>query len=419
MKTSTTTYPEETFKPGFINKIAKKLVEQRLVNIQGAMIEIQDPIGTWYAGHGDKADIIISVKNLDFYNEVMFSGSKGAAAAYRDGLWTSSDLVKLLRIMTRNIDLLDDFESGSAKIMNLINSLIHRTRSNSRSGSKKNIHAHYDLGNDMFKVFLDPTMTYSCGIFPDKKATLEQASIEKLDRICRKLNIGPEDHVVEIGTGWGSFAIHAANTYGCNVTTTTISRDQHDLAQSRIKEAGLEDKITLLLSDYRDLNGKFDKLVSIEMIEAVGDEHLGEYFSKCASLVKQDGQLLIQAITMPDRRYAQYLKRSDFIQQFIFPGSCVPSLTAMMKYISGHTDLRVENIENIGPHYADTLNQWHENFMSNTDKVRSLGYSNEFIRLWQYYLCYCEAGFREKYLGTLHLHLSRPGYDVPKIKDGK
>jgi cyclopropane-fatty-acyl-phospholipid synthase len=268
----------------------------------------------------------------------------------------------------------------------------------------------------MFKLFLDPTMTYSCGIFPDENSTLEEASIEKLDRICRKLNLGPEDHVVEIGTGWGSFALHAAGTYGCRVTTTTISKEQHDLAYERIKAAGLEEKITLLLTDYRDLTGSFDKLVSIEMIEAVGDNHLGEYFSKCASLVKEDGQLLIQAITMPDNRYEDYLKRTDFIQQYIFPGSCVPSLLAMMNYISEHSDLRVENIDNFGPHYAETLRLWHNKFMQNKDKVQSLGYSNEFIRLWQYYLCYCEAGFEEKYLGTMHLHLSRPAFQVPAIK---
>jgi cyclopropane-fatty-acyl-phospholipid synthase len=353
---------------------------------------------------------------MKFYKQILFSGSKGAAAAYRDGLWTCTELTTLLRIMIRNIQLLDGFETGTAKIMNAFNSVVHWTRNNTRRGSRKNIHAHYDLGNDMFKLFLDPTMTYSCGIFPDENSTLEEASIEKLDRICRKLNLGPEDHVVEIGTGWGSFALHAAGTYGCRVTTTTISKEQHDLAYERIKAAGLEEKITLLLTDYRDLTGSFDKLVSIEMIEAVGDNHLGEYFSKCASLVKEDGQLLIQAITMPDNRYEDYLKRTDFIQQYIFPGSCVPSLLAMMNYISEHSDLRVENIDNFGPHYAETLRLWHNKFMQNKDKVQSLGYSNEFIRLWQYYLCYCEAGFEEKYLGTMHLHLSRPAFQVPAIK---
>ncbi|NNE37444.1 MAG: class I SAM-dependent methyltransferase [Gammaproteobacteria bacterium] len=416
MKSNSTTYPSENVDTGLLINTARKFVQKRLKNIQGALIEIQDPLGTWYSGQGDKTDITIVVKNMDFYKQIIFSGSKGAAVAYRDDLWTCTDLTTLLRIMIRNIQLLDGFESGAAKIMNVFNSVVHWTRNNTRHGSKKNIHAHYDLGNDMFKLFLDPTMTYSCGIFPDKNSTLEEASAEKLDRICRKLNIGPEDHVVEIGTGWGSFALHAAGKYGCKVTTTTISKEQHDLALERIQAAGLEDKITLLLSDYRDLTGSFDKLVSIEMIEAVGDDHLGEYFSKCASLVKADGQLLIQAITMPDHRYEDYLKRSDFIQQYIFPGSCVPSLTAMMKYITGHTDLRVENIENIGPHYARTLRLWHDKFMANKEEVMSIGYSNEFVRLWQYYLCYCEAGFKEKYLGTMHLHLSRPEFQVPGIQ---
>ncbi len=416
MKTNTTTYPSENISTGLLENMARNIVKERLGSIQGAVIEIQDPAGIWYAGHGETTHLTITVKDMKFYKQILFSGSKGAAAAYRDGLWTCTELTTLLRIMIRNIQLLDGFETGTAKIMNAFNSVVHWTRNNTRRGSRKNIHAHYDLGNDMFKLFLDPTMTYSCGIFPDENSTLEEASIEKLDRICRKLNLGPEDHVVEIGTGWGSFALHAAGTYGCRVTTTTISKEQHDLAYERIKAAGLEEKITLLLTDYRDLTGSFDKLVSIEMIEAVGDNHLGEYFSKCASLVKEDGQLLIQAITMPDNRYEDYLKRTDFIQQYIFPGSCVPSLLAMMNYISEHSDLRVENIDNFGPHYAETLRLWHNKFMQNKDKVQSLGYSNEFIRLWQYYLCYCEAGFEEKYLGTMHLHLSRPAFQVPAIK---
>jgi cyclopropane-fatty-acyl-phospholipid synthase len=417
MKTITTTLPTDNSNSSFLSSYARKLLQKRLADIQGALIEIKDPAGTWHAGQGDIADVIISVEHMDFYSEVLFSGSKGAAASFRDGLWTCSDLTRLLRIMTRNIKLLDNFETGAAWLMNLAGTALHWTRNNTRSGSRKNIHAHYDLGNDMFKLFLDPTMTYSCGFFMDDNASLEDASREKLDRICRKLNLTPNDHVIEIGTGWGSFAMHAAGTYGCKVTTTTISREQYELAQERIKASGLEDKITLLLRDYRDLEGSYDKLVSIEMIEAVGDDHLGEYFSKCASLVKADGQLLIQAITMPDHRYEQYLKRTDFIQQYIFPGSCVPSLAAMLQYISHHTDLRVENIENFGPHYARTLKLWHDNFMANSDRIQSLGYSKEFIRLWQYYLCYCEAGFREKYLGTLHLHMSRPDYQVPDIQE--
>jgi cyclopropane-fatty-acyl-phospholipid synthase len=267
----------------------------------------------------------------------------------------------------------------------------------------------------MFELFLDPTMTYSCGIFPSETSTLEEASIEKLDSICRKLALQPSHHVVEIGSGWGSFAIHAAKNYGCKVTTTTISRDQHDLAMQRIKAAGLEDQITLLFQDYRDLDGQYDRLVSIEMIEAVGHNFLPEYFGKCASLLKDDGQMLIQAITMPDQRYQRYLQNTDFIQQFIFPGSCVPSLTAIMNSISAATDLRVENIENIGPHYARTLRSWLENFTAQHEQIAALGYSQDFMRLWEYYLCYCEAGFKERYLGVLHLLMHKPAADRPAI----
>jgi cyclopropane-fatty-acyl-phospholipid synthase len=345
---------------------------------------------------------------MRFYQQILTAGTKGAAAAWRDGLWSCSDLTTLLRIMTRNVASLDAFESGTARLMNFWAKLKHRLRSNTREGSQQNIHAHYDLGNDMFELFLDRTMTYSAGIFRHKDTTLEQASIEKLDTICRKLELDASHHLIEIGSGWGSFAIHAATNYGCKVTTTTISKDQYKLASERIAAAGLQDRITLLLCDYRDLEGQYDRLVSIEMIEAVGHEFLPRYFSKCASLLKDDGRLLIQAITMPDQRYAHYLKRTDFIQQFIFPGSCVPSLTAMLNSVTGSTDLRIENIENIGPDYATTLHCWLDNFRANRERIAALGYDEKFLRIWEYYLCYCEAGFRERYLGDVHLLMHKP-----------
>lgn len=396
---------------------ARELVKGRFAQIREGTILVRDQRGEWLAGEGNRIDATITVHDMGFYQSILLSGTKGAAATYRDGLWSCPDLATLMRIMIRNIDHLDRFETGFAKLINLAARLRHRMRSNSRSGSKQNIHAHYDLGNDMFQLFLDPTMTYSSGIFTTATSTLEQASLEKLDTICRKLALKPSDHVIEIGSGWGSFAIHAASNYGCKVTTTTISRDQHDLALQRIKAAGLEDRITLLFKDYRDLEGQYDRLVSIEMIEAVGHEYLPEYFAKCASLLKADGQMLIQAITMPDQRYDRYLKNTDFIQQFIFPGSCVPSFTAMQNSIASATDLRVEQIENIGPHYAQTLRCWLDNFTANQSQIEALGYSQEFMRLWEYYLCYCEAGFRERYLGVLHLLLHKPYADRPAIAE--
>jgi len=387
---------------------AREAIKRQLTQLGEGTIRVRDARGEWFAGAGNRIDATVTVHDMSFYQQVLTQGTKGAAAAYRDGLWSCTNLTTLLRIMTRNIESMDGFESGIARLMNSWAKLRHRLRSNTRKGSQDNIHAHYDLGNDMFRLFLDPSMTYSSGIFRSKDTTLEQASIEKLDTICRKLELDSSHHLIEIGSGWGSFAIHAATHYGCKVTTTTISQDQYKLASERIAAAGLQDKITLLLCDYRDLEGKYDRLVSIEMIEAVGHEFLPQYFGKCASLLKDDGRMLIQAITMPDQRYAQYLTRTDFIQQFIFPGSCVPSLTAMLNAATGNTDLRVETIDNFGPDYATTLHCWLENFMANRDRIAALGYDEKFMRLWEYYLCYCEAGFRERYIGVVHLLMHKP-----------
>lgn len=388
---------------------ARELVRKRLAHLAGGNLMVRDPRGEWFAGSGNRIDATLVVNDMNFYRQVLTGGAKGAAAAWRDGLWTCSDLTALLRVMVRNIKAMDQFESGTARFVNLWARLQHRLRNNSRTGSRDNIHAHYDLGNEMFALFLDPTMTYSSAMFRSPDMTLEQASIEKLDTICRKLELNESHHLVEIGSGWGSFALHAASRYGCRVTTTTISQDQYRLASERIRAAGLEHLITLKLCDYRDLEGKYDRLVSIEMIEAVGHEYLPIYFKQCANLLKDDGRLVIQAITMPDQRYPEYLKRTDFIQQFIFPGSCVPSLTAMLNAVAGHTDLRVEHIENFGLDYAETLRQWRENFVLNRDRIAALGYDDKFMRLWEYYLCYCEAGFRERYTGVVHLLMHKPG----------
>ncbi len=408
-----TTTPSGVY--GTFTLMARELVRKRLARLVEGTVLIRDPQGEWFAGAGNHINVSVHVHDMDFYQQILVGGSKAVATAWRDGLWSCTDLTTLLRIMTRNIELLDGFESGTAKLLNLWTSLQHRLRSNTRKGSQANIHAHYDLGNEMFRLFLDPTMTYSAAIFRNEHMTLEQASIEKLDTICRKLELDASHHLIEIGTGWGSFAIHAASRYGCKVTTTTISKDQFELAKQRIAAAGLQDRITLLLCDYRDLQGKYDRLVSIEMIEAVGHDYLPQYFSQCASLLKADGRALIQAITMPDQRYAQYLTHTDFIQQYIFPGSCVPSLTAMTNAVAGNTDLRIENVENIGPHYATTLRCWLDNFMTNRDKIAALGYDEKFLRLWEYYLCYCEAGFRERYLGNVHLLMHKPTAGRPTL----
>ena len=360
--------------------------------------------------------IIISVNDMRFYIDVMLAGSNGAASAYRDGFWSCNNLTGLFQLMVRNLDTLDKLEGGFASIGNWWLKRRHKSRSNTRNGSRQNIHAHYDLGNEFFELMLDPTMTYSSGYFLSEESNMEEASIEKLDRICRKLNLQINDHVVEIGTGWGSFAIHAASHYGCRVTTTTISKEQFKFASERIRKLGLRDKIDIRLSDYRDLRGKYDKLVSIEMIEAVGHDFLPAYFSACSNLLKENGQACIQAITMPDHRYDQYLKNSDFIQQFIFPGSCVPSITAIQNAITKGSDLRISQLEDFGQHYARTLDQWRRTFISEFEAVENMGYSEDFNRLWEYYLCYCEAGFLERYTGVIQFVLDKPGSGRKAIK---
>lgn len=279
--------------------------------------------------------------------------------------------------------------------------------------SRANIAAHYDLGNAMFETFLDPTMMYSSAVFPRPEASLEEASRHKLDRICQQLELKPSDHLLEIGTGWGGMAIHAAKHYGCRVTTTTISKEQFEYAQARVAAEGLQDRVILLLEDYRDLTGEYDKLVSIEMIEAVGHTYYDSYFRQCARLLKPQGLMLLQAITMADQRYELARKRVDFIQKYIFPGGALPSVTAILDKLTGKTDLRLINLDDITPHYAETLKRWRQNFLAARARLHELGYDEAFVRLWDFYFCYCEDGFRERAIGTVHMLLAKPGYRQP------
>jgi cyclopropane-fatty-acyl-phospholipid synthase len=307
-------------------------------------------------------------------------------------------------------------DSGLALLGKPVQKLFHALNKNTRKGSRKNIAAHYDLGNDFYKLWLDPKMMYSCAYFDAPDTSLEDAATEKLDRICRKLDLSADDSVIEIGTGWGGFAIHAAKHYGCRVTTTTISKQQYNYAQQAVADAGLEDRITLLLQDYRDLEGRFDKLVSIEMIEAVGHEFHDAYFKKCCDLLKPDGQMLLQAITIADQRYDQYKSSVDFIKRYIFPGGCLTSVTDMSRTMTRHTDMRVIHLEDIGPHYATTLRHWHNRFFARIDEVREFGYSDAFIRMWQFYLNYCESAFIERAIGNVQLLIMRPAARRERIQ---
>ncbi|MDH3585031.1 MAG: cyclopropane-fatty-acyl-phospholipid synthase family protein, partial [Phycisphaerae bacterium] len=330
----------------------------------------------------DELHAQLIVHRSHFHRRATLGGSLGAAESFLQGDWSSDRLTDLLRIFIRNMDLADDLDRGPTRLAAPLLRLAHRARRNSRDGSRRNIQAHYDLGNDFFELFLDPTMTYSCGIFKQPASSLQEASEAKLDRICRKLQLGPEDHVLEIGTGWGSFAIHAARHHGCRVTTTTISARQHEEAERRVASAGLSGRVQCLQRDYRDLDGKFDKLVSIEMIEAVGHAYLDTYFGKCSDLLADGGMMLLQAINMNDQRYHQYLRQVDFIQRYVFPGSCCPSLSAITASLARATDLRLFHLEEIGPHYATTLRHWRQRLQANAGEVTARGYPDSLLRLW-------------------------------------
>ncbi|MDQ3617667.1 MAG: cyclopropane-fatty-acyl-phospholipid synthase family protein [Pseudomonadota bacterium] len=356
----------------------------------------------------------LQIDDPGFYRAVAGNGSVGAGEAYMDGLWRCDDLVSLVRLLVRNRDLLDGMETGVARFGGMAMRGWNALQRNTRSGSRRNIAAHYDLGNAFFLLFLSPDLMYSSGIWAGDADTgggdtLEAASTRKLDRICRKLALQPDDRVVEIGTGWGGFALHAARHYGCHVTTTTISREQHALASERVAAAGLGDRVTLLLEDYRDLDGRYDKLVSIEMIEAIGAEYLDTYFARLGSLLKPDGLALVQAITIEDHRYEQALHSVDFIKRHVFPGSFIPSISAMLAAKTRASDLALTQLEDFGSSYALTLQAWRERFMAHLPAVRAQGFDERFIRMWEFYLAYCEGGFRERSIGVAQLLLAKPG----------
>lgn len=350
-----------------------------------------------------------------FFRRTVTGGALGAAESYLQGEWESDDLTDLFRVLLKNENVMEQFRSRFFSFQGFISRIQHFRNRNSRSGSHRNIHDHYDLGNSFFSLFLDPTMLYSSALFPSEQTSLQDASIEKVDRVCRTLQLKPEDHVIEIGTGWGSFAIHAASKYGCRVTTTTISEEQFRLSQQRIADAGLSDRITVAKEDYRDLTGQFDKLVSIEMIEAVGQQFLPQYFSTCDRLLKDSGAMLIQAITMPEQRYKQYKNSVDFIQKYIFPGGFLPSVSEMQSCVSRNSTLRMLGLHEFGLHYARTLRLWNERFHDRLDDVRALGFNERFIRMWRYYLCYCEAAFLERAIGVVQVLWAKPGSPLGSV----
>jgi cyclopropane-fatty-acyl-phospholipid synthase len=396
---------------GLLDHLARKALLSAFAKIEYGQLTIVE--GDRIHHFGRKCDafpcqVRVNVHDSRFWGEIGFGGSVGAGESYMHKLWDCDRLTELVRLFVRNRHVLDRLDSGMARVTQPVNRMIHALRRNSRPGSRRNIAAHYDLGNDMFASFLDETMMYSCGIFEHPGAAMKEASIAKIDRICKKLDLRPQDRVIEIGTGWGGFAIHAARHYGCHVTTTTISREQFEYAQARVREQGLEHRITLQLRDYRELEGVYDKLVSIEMIEAVGHQFMDTFFAKCSSLLRADGSMLLQAITLADQRYDEARRSVDFIQKHIFPGGFIPSVTAMTSSTTRKTDMRLFHLEDIGPHYATTLRRWRERFFRNVNAIRALGYPQSFVRMWEYYLCYCEGGFEERVIGTAQLLFVKP-----------
>ncbi len=351
---------------------------------------------------------IVNVNDISAFQQMFVNGVVGAGESYMQGLWHSPDLVAVIRVVSKNLSVTESFNAKQSPFRKLSLKLLRFIDRNSLKGSRKNIAAHYDLGNDFFSLFLDPTMMYSSAVYPHPSATLYEASTYKLDLICKKLQLKPTDHLIEIGTGWGGMAIHAAKHYGCNVTTTTISKEQYDYAKAEVEAAGLADKITLLFDDYRELTGQYDKLVSIEMIEAVGHEYYESYFSSCSHLLKQDGLALIQAITISDQRFEKAKQEVDFIQRYIFPGGCLPSNAVIASNVSQYTDMQIVDLQDITQDYAQTLKDWREAFFNNINSVKAMGFDDAFIAMWDYYLCYCEGGFRERIIHTAQILLAKP-----------
>ncbi|WP_114785607.1 SAM-dependent methyltransferase [Vibrio tetraodonis] len=351
---------------------------------------------------------VIEVKHPAFYARLLKGGSIAAGEAYMDGWWESNDLTSLMKLMAQNLATLDSIEKKSSVFSKLAYQVGHWLNRNTLVNSAKNIQAHYDLSNELYDTFLDQRMLYSSGIYRTDQDTLEQAQTNKMERLCQQLNLSENDSVIEIGTGWGAMAIYMAEQYGCHVTTTTISQQQYLYAKQEIEKRGLEGKITLLQKDYRLLEGEFDKLVSIEMIEAVGKQFLNSYLEKCQSLLKSGGLMAIQAITIADQRYADYSNSVDFIQKYIFPGGFLPSITALTQATTKHTDLVLRDLFDIGQDYARTLRDWYTRFNYAEKRVRQLGFDERFIRMWNYYFCYCEGGFRARSISTVHMTFQRP-----------
>ena len=393
--------------------LARKLCMRLLSGIKTGSLTLHDGTETFHfgtPGDPDQPHAEVHVHDSGLYRQMLSGGSIATGEVYMRGGWTSPDLVQVMRLFSANLATLEQIEAKQSWLVTLGLKLSHILNRNTLSGSRKNISAHYDLGNDFFGLFLDPTMMYSSAVFSRADCSLEQASVAKLDELCQQLELDSSDHLIEIGTGWGGMAVHAARNYGCRVTTTTISAEQYEYACEQVRKADLQDQVTVLCEDYRNITGKYDKLVSIEMIEAVGHQFYGNYFSHCSSLLKPDGKMVIQAITIADQRYDAARDAVDFIQRYIFPGGCLPSVAVIADHLARDTDMQMVHLRDITPDYALTLAHWRERFMAAQEQVKQQGFDDTFIRMWEFYLAYCEGGFRERIIGTVQLAFAKPGY---------
>lgn len=394
-----------------LTRLLKPRLLAQLNDLEGGQITLVEGDQRHTLGRGGPLSVTVVVKRAQAWRRLALGGTVGAAEAYMDGDWDADDLVSLTRLFAANMERVNgEVENGSARLGRWLLTAAYALQRNTQRGARRNISAHYDLGNDLFATFLDTQhWMYSSAVFPHPEASLEEASTHKLDVMLDKLNVGPDNHLLEIGTGWGGLAIHAAKSRGCRVTTTTISDEQYAHTAKRIEEEGLGERVTLLKEDYRALKGRYDRLISVEMIEAVGHQYLNTYLETLDRLLTDDGMVMLQAITIRDQRFEAAKREMDFIKRYIFPGGFLPSHRAILDGMTRHTSLNVLSLDEIGLHYARTLREWRHRFESKLDRIRKLGYDERFIRMWRYYLCYCEGGFLERSIGTCHLLMAKPG----------
>jgi cyclopropane-fatty-acyl-phospholipid synthase len=394
---------------------ARRLVHGLLGHLECGSLALHEAGEVRHFGDtgGNGVTATIHINDPRAYRHFVAGGTIGAGESYMLGLWQSPCLTDVIRLFCANMVAMERMEGGVSLFRRLAQRVVHALKRNSLNGARRNIQAHYDLGNDFFSLFLDPAMMYSSAVFPSEDATLEVASRHKLELLCRDLELTEDDHLLEIGSGWGGMAIFAASEYGCRVTTTTISREQYEYTLGKVRDAGLEDRISVLCQDYRVLQGSYDKVVSIEMVEAVGYEFYGEFFRRCNALLKPDGKFVMQAITIQDQRFEAARDTVDFIKRYIFPGGCLPSLEVISRHVSRDTDLQMIALRDITADYARTLAQWRARFLAAREQVRALGFEERFQRMWEFYLCYCEGGFRERVISTVQLTFAGPQYRFP------